>query len=372
MIIIYDSFYQKHDSGPAHPENAGRLPAIISELEKCEFAEKLKFMKPYSAAAEQIQLIHSSEYVGEIKKLSSSGGYHYLDMDTVVSKYTYECALLAAGGCFKGLDLIFGSNKKKSKVYSKNSSELRSEDILKFFALVRPPGHHAFKSMGSGFCIFNNISLAARYAKTCYDIKKIMIIDFDAHHGNGTQDFFYNDGDVFYISFHQYPHYPGTGYYNEIGSGNGKGFNLNFPFAAGTGDADYAAAFIEIIIPLAERFQPELILVSAGYDSHLDDPLSSLGLVDDSYFKIMILISFISRLFCKNRLGIILEGGYNYSATARSVAKTISGCIIDSKLGRASNIFKLKEELELNNIYEPGLEKRNTDVFNNIKKIFQI
>ena len=234
MYIVYDDFYLKHDSGPSHPENANRLIAIKEALDNWELKNKIIIEKPYPATKVQIEIVHDKNYIKKVKSLSENKSLSYLDMDTAVTEYTYDCALLAAGGCFKGLDLIFDSKAKFSK----------------FFAVIRPPGHHASRWAGSGFCIFNNMALSARYAQIKYGIKRIAIIDFDVHHGNGTQEIFYDDSSVFYISFHQYPHYPGTGYYDEIGSGRGKGFNLNFPFAPQTGDPDYLTATIDIIMPL--------------------------------------------------------------------------------------------------------------------------
>lgn len=311
MHVIYDDFYLKHNSGPGHPENAGRLEAIKKKLGDPALKGRIVIIKPRKATGEEIELIHDKNYIKEVERLSKSGGISYLDSDTAVTEHTYDCALLAAGGCFEGLDLILGKD-----------SRCRS-----FFAAIRPPGHHAFRGGGRGFCIFNNIAIGSEYAMQKYGVKRIAIIDFDAHHGNGTQDLFYDSESVMYISFHQYPHYPGTGSLDETGTGAGKGFNMNFPFAPRTGEEDYLIALRDVIIPVMEKFKPELFLVSAGYDSHLLDQLSSLNLSEESYCRIMYVISYLSSKYSGGRVGILLEGGYNYGATAKSVIKTIEGCL---------------------------------------------
>jgi acetoin utilization deacetylase AcuC-like enzyme len=355
MYVIYDDFYLKHYNGPQHPENANRLIAIKEALDRWKFKSRITIERPRIATDKEIEMVHDKDYIQKIKNLSRSGGISYLDLDTAVTEYTYDCALLAAGGCFKGLDLVFNSKNKCGR----------------FFAVIRPPGHHAFRSTGSGFCIFNNAALSARYTQARYGIKRIAIIDFDAHHGNGTQDFFYDDSNVFYISFHQYPHYPGTGNYNEIGSGKGRGFNMNFPFMPQTGDPDYLTAMIDIIIPIMERFSPELFLVSAGYDSHFLDALSSLGLVEESYYKIMYIISYLSHKHCYDRIGILLEGGYEYNATARSVLETIRGCFNKEDFPDINEGTDLEDKLKIDKNFKTQRIK-NAMVLNRIKEIFKV
>jgi acetoin utilization deacetylase AcuC-like enzyme len=355
MYVIYDDFYLKHSNGPGHPENPNRLVAIKGAIDGWDLKDRIAFGKPRPATDKEIGMVHDEDYIQEIKDLSEMGGISYLDPDTAVTEYTYDCSLLAAGGCFEGLDLIFDDSNKSHR----------------FFAVIRPPGHHAFKNHGGGFCIFNNAALSARYAQIKYGIKKIAIIDFDAHHGNGTQDFFYNDGSVFYISFHQYPHYPGTGNFSETGRGRGTGFNMNFPFMAETGDPDYVAALLDIIIPVMEKFDPELFLVSAGYDSHYLDTLSSLSLAEESYYKIMYIISYLSHKHCRDRIGILLEGGYEYNATARSVLETIRGCFENKDLPGTAGKSDLENRLEIDRDFLAGKIK-NTMVLDKVKEIFKI
>jgi acetoin utilization deacetylase AcuC-like enzyme len=355
MYFVYDDFFLKHENGPSHPENPDRLIAIMDALGKWQYHDSIEMISPEEASVDQLAMVHTGEYINMIKKLSSGGGLSFLDMDTGVNKYTYKCALLGAGGCFKGLDLIFKPDSRFNK----------------FFLAARPPGHHAFTSRGSGFCIFNNIALGTKYAQKKYGIKKIAIIDFDAHHGNGTQDVFYDDGDVFYISFHQYPHYPGSGDFNEIGDGSGKGYNMNFPFTAGTKEPDYIAAIIDIVIPVIERFAPELILVSAGYDSHLSDHMSSLGLTSVSYRKIIIAISSLAQYLCKGRVGIVLEGGYEYLSTSESVLETIYGCMDISELGDLKDKQGLEDYLMSDGCVLREKVK-NRQIIKKIKDLFDV
>jgi acetoin utilization deacetylase AcuC-like enzyme len=355
MYIIYDDFYLKHSNGPSHPENENRLIAIKEALDRWEFKDKIIFKKPSPAENSQIEMVHDRYYVQQIMDLSVKGSISYLDPDTAVTEHTYKCALLAAGGCFKGLDLIFGPGSECSS----------------FFAVIRPPGHHAFRDRGSGFCIFNNMALSARYAQKKWDVKKLVIIDFDAHHGNGTQEIFYDDCSVFYISFHQYPHYPGTGYYREVGRGRGKGFNMNFPFKSQTDDTDYLTAMMDIVIPIVDRFEPELFLVSAGYDSHLLDPLSTLNLIEESYYKIMCVISYLSCRYSKGKIGMMLEGGYDYNATAKSVLESIRGCFDKEMFTGSGGIDRLKSKLEINSDFK-NRKIDNPDVLESIKEIFKV
>ncbi len=345
MYIIYDDFYLKHDNGSSHPENAGRLISIKKSFDGWKLKSRTREVKPLEASVEQVEWVHDRDYIRKVKSLSESGTLSFLDPDTGVNQYTFKCAKLAAGGGFKGMDLVSGSDP----------------GFKKFFALIRPPGHHAFASYGSGFCIFNNIALCAKYAQNELDIKKIAIIDFDVHHGNGTQDIFYSDNNVFYISFHQYPHYPGTGSVEETGSGKGSGFNLNFPFAAGTGDPDYLISMIEIVLPLMERFKPQLLLVSAGYDSHSLDPLSSLNLTGVSYYKMALILSHLSGVYCQGRMGIFLEGGYEYGATAEGVLETMRGCLDTDGFKEPGSKDAIKDLLKIDygpespQITNPGL-----------------
>jgi len=354
MYFIYDDYYLKHENGPGHPENPERLKCIKQAVDGSRAVDRLKYIAPFKAEEKQIEMAHDCAYIKTIKNLSLKGGQYFLDMDTGVNQHTYNSALLAAGGCFKGLDLILGAGVSS-----------------KFFLACRPPGHHAFPSRGSGFCIFNNAALGAKYAREKFGMKKIAIVDFDAHHGNGTQEIFYGDGNVFYISFHQHPHYPGTGGPDETGYGKGRGFNLNLPFMPGTKEPDYIVSLIDIILPLLERFGPELIIVSAGYDSHLLDSMSSLGLVEGSYWKIMLALSAFSKWVCNGRLGIVLEGGYDCGSTADSVVSTISACLEDSITMKIKNIDDMESYFEVGNDYRRD-RVQNHLMLDELKKNFDL
>lgn len=352
MYIIYDDLFLKHFTGDFHPENSNRLSFIMDKLKESEILRSLKFESPSYPDESLLALVHSDDYIRKIRDLSQPGVFYYLDADTIVTEYTFSCAMLAAGACKKGIDIIINnckadkeshnhgikfsiSDRRKTHFPPKGGivAVLNSLSSNSFFALVRPPGHHASRNKGSGFCIFNNIAVAASYAINKYKIKRVAIIDFDVHHGNGTQDIFYNSREVFYVSVHQYPHYPGTGYYNETGAESGKGFNLNIPLTPFSEEIDYLTAFVEIIIPVLYNYEPQLILVSAGFDAHRDDLLSNINLTDDSYFKIVSLIKILACLInLKNDdfygIGMVLEGGYNYNGLWASVNKTIR--VIDS------------------------------------------
>ena len=324
MLLIYDEFYLKHDAGPSHIENPGRLFSIADAIIRDKY-NNISIFKPVAAGVDDICLVHNLQYVEKVKQLSGDGNYHNLDPDTVISKFSYECAALAAGGCITGVDYLFRKDFPLKNIVAKRGTERIKEKRMSFFALVRPPGHHAFNNRGSGFCIFNNIAIAAKYARKKNFADKIAIVDFDVHHGNGTQDIFYEDNSTLYISIHQYPHYPGTGDAGQTGAGPGEGYTLNIPMAAGTGEPEYMRAFEKIIIPRLKKFGPELVLLSAGFDAHRLDPLSSINLESGSYKKIM--EKLLSAMDKAIPFGIIFEGGYNHLATAESVICTIDALL---------------------------------------------
>ncbi len=343
MYIIYDPLFLKHDPGAMHPETSSRLTSILDSLKDLEEKNIITITLPGEADPDIAALVHTRGYIDTVKNFSKNGGYSYIDGDTVVSEHTYSSAMLAATGAARGIDLVF--DDQGPNVY---------------FAMVRPPGHHAFKDHGGGFCIFNNVAVAASYALERYGLERVAIIDFDGHHGNGTQDIFYRSEQVFFISLHQYPHYPGTGYYDQTGDGRGRGYNLNIPFPPDTGGESYIAAFSQLILPLLEKYEPQLILVSAGYDSHSSDELTSLGLSTSSYLKIMYLISSLSLKYCQGRMGIVLEGGYNTGILGPCVRKTILG----------SPPYAKKHAVEIENIMEAGRQKGQKGLLQDIKSVW--
>jgi len=297
--LIYHPIYLQHDTGPGHPERPSRLQSILRKLRKTGLIDKLRRVEPPPASIEEITLVHPKDYVSDIEKICKKGLVN-LDSDTVASADSFEAALFAAGAVIKAIDLVL------------------NKEIDNAFCLVRPPGHHARASQAMGFCIFNNIAIGARYIQKRYKLNRILIIDWDVHHGNGTEEIFYQDREVFYISLHQYPHYPGTGAEGSRGEGKGKGFNLNIPMQAGSGDAEYIKAFQEIVIPKVKDFKPEFILISSGFDGHRDDPLSSINLTEDGYRQMTILIKEMASIYSENRIVSVLEGGYNLFSLANS------------------------------------------------------
>ena len=252
--LIYDSVYLEHDTGN-HVENAQRLVATMSLLEETHLKDNLILLPPRAATVDEISAVHAKEYISSIQSQAEKGG-GWLDADTVMSSGSYQAAIYAAGGALTAVEAVM------------------NRQVDNAFALVRPPGHHATCWQAMGFCLFNNIAIAAKYALANYDIERVLIIDFDVHHGNGTQDTFYADPHVLYFSTHQHPFYPGTGSTSETGARGGEGFTVNVPMLAGWGDEEYQIVFEDILTPAAERFQPQLILVSAGYDAHWSDSIA--------------------------------------------------------------------------------------------------
>ncbi len=301
--LIYHEDYLKHDTGLGHPERKERLIAIIEHLKKSDLNEKIEWISPElkSDVEKWILKVHSPRHL-EFVKSSILSGVRLLDFgDTYVSKDSLDSALLAVSGVIDGVDKIF------------------KEGFDKIFCAVRPPGHHAESERVMGFCIFNNVAVAAKYAQETYGIEKIAIIDWDVHHGNGTQEIFYEDPTVFYISLHQYPFYPGTGSREEKGTGKGYGFTLNFPMPAGSDDEDYLKIFGNEIVPTLEKFQPELIIISAGFDAHRDDPLAGMSLTENAFKMMTNLTNEVAVKFSNGKVLSVLEGGYNLDALARSV-----------------------------------------------------
>ena len=226
-----------------------------------------------------------------------------LDLDTPLCSDTCDTALLAAGGVLKAVDAVMGA----------------SDNLKHVFALIRPPGHHATSMRGMGFCIYNNVAIAAEYLKRRYGLKRILIVDWDVHHGNGTQDVFFADPSVLYFSTHQYPHYPGTGWLDEVGRGEGRGFTVNVPLPIGTDDAGYLYALNAILVPIAMEFSPEFVLVSAGFDAHAADPLASMNVTSSGFGVFTDLVLEIARKKSQSRVVMALEGGYNLDALAESI-----------------------------------------------------
>ena len=285
ISVVYSDKFLEHDNFN-HPENSERLISIMRDLKKSEIFEKIKIVSPEPADEEKILEIHSKEMVENVKRLSETGGW--VDMDTYVCPGSYEIARLAAGGVVM------------------LASKVVSGEFDAGFALVRPPGHHATRNRSMGFCLINNVALAAHIISK--ENRRVLIFDHDVHHGNGTQDIFYESDRVMYQSFHLSPHYPGTGDIDEVGRDGGEGYTINLPLPRGAGDKTIMDAMDEIFLPVAEQFKPDLIIVSSGFDSHYQDALGGLRLSAESFYRIIEKLRSVQpKIVCS------LEGGYNLS-----------------------------------------------------------
>jgi len=297
--FIYHPLYLRHETDP-HPETPRRLEAITSKVQASDIRPHLLFTEPGNATREQIQSNHDAKYI-EMLKTACEAGTRQLDADTVISRKSYDAAVLAAGAGLTAVDLVVDG---------------KADNV---FCAVRPPGHHAEHNRAMGFCLFNNVAIAARYAIREKGLNRVFIFDWDVHHGNGTQHSFYTDPSVFYCSVHQYPFYPGTGAADETGTGDGLGTNLNFPLRAYCGDDVYLDIVENKLIPQMFRFKPDLIIISAGFDAHEDDPLANMNVSTEGYGKMTQLISKAAGEICGGRLISMLEGGYNLQALSDSV-----------------------------------------------------
>jgi acetoin utilization deacetylase AcuC-like enzyme len=299
--FLYDEIFLKHETPPGHPESPQRLVAILNTLQNSDIWDKLIRIRPRRADEEDVLKVHTKDYFDKMRTFTG-----FYDADTYVSEHSFEAAMFAAGAVIEAID---GCQKG---------------EIERAFCAVRPPGHHAEANAAMGFCIFNNVAIGARYAQKV-GYKKVFIVDFDVHHGNGTQHIFEEDNTVFYFSTHQYPHYPGTGTDSERGRGKGEGFTYNIPMHYGSGDKDYFYAYRDILPRLIKNFRPDIILASAGYDVHLRDPLSGINITNEGVRSIVrgILLRSTPAYFPSVPYVFVLEGGYNLQALVESVLATV-------------------------------------------------
>jgi len=300
-----EKIYFEHIMSPEHPESPKRLAVIKKVLESYDYPEKLRKISARLATEEEVLLIHVKEYYDRIAQ--TKGREVYLDPDTSTSAKSFEAALYAAGGVLSLIDAVF------------------NKEIENGFAFVRPPGHHAEKDKAMGFCLFNNVAIGAAYALKKYNLNRILILDFDLHHGNGTQQAFYNSDKVMYISTHQYPYYPGTGSFAEVGEGKGEGYNLNFPLSAGADDEFYNNIYAKIILPIARKYKPELVLVSAGFDIYYQDPLGGMKVTEKGFLELTQLIMDMASRNSQKRAVFTLEGGYNLEGIKGGVKACLDG-----------------------------------------------
>jgi acetoin utilization deacetylase AcuC-like enzyme len=306
---VYDPIYLEHKTG-AHPESEHRLEAIISDLDWKGIRSQLKRIPARPATMEELTTVHQASYISKVEEMANSGG-GWWDSDTRISEGSYKAALYAAGGSIAAVEAVM------------------KKEVPCAYAMIRPPGHHATAANAMGFCIFNNVAVAAKYALNKFQLGRILILDFDVHHGNGTQDAFANNPYVLYISMHQYPLFPGTGHLEEVDPnppkvGENHGTAINIPLPAGCRDREYKQVFEEIVLPAAYRFKPELILVSAGYDGHWADEMSNMRLTLDGYYYITRVIKKLAEDVCQGKCVYCLEGGYNMQVLTNAINFTFN------------------------------------------------
>jgi acetoin utilization deacetylase AcuC-like enzyme len=302
--IVNDDKYLLHDT-KAHPECKERLTAMKENLVQLGLWEECKLISPSLAAEEIVSIVHPMDYLNHIKEISLAGGGR-LDPDTVVSSRSYEIALLAAGGTIAAVEQVVKGM------------------LQNCFVMARPPGHHAETEKGMGFCLLNNVAIGARYAQQQLGLEKILIVDWDAHHGNGTEKIFYHDPSVLYFSTHQSPLYPGTGFIKSSGEEKGIGYNVNVPVPRGTGDQAFNYIFSKLLVPIIEQYRPELIMISAGFDGYYLDPLAGLELTCTGFKQITNQLLEASEKVCQGRVVACLEGGYSLPDVGRPVAAMVA------------------------------------------------
>ncbi len=296
--IVYHPDYLLHVPPFEHPESPERLLAIMDRLESRKLLEKMAPITPEYADEGDVLAVHDRKYLNRLEMACRRGDLTLDSGDTYLNRHSYNVALLSAGGAIAG-----------AKAVAEGAAE-------RAFCAIRPPGHHASRDIGMGFCLLNNVAIAAKYLQARHDVGKVLIVDWDVHHGNGTQNVFLEDPSVFFFSIHEHPTfiYPGTGRRWEIGKGKGEGTTLNVPMSPGSGDEEYRVAFEQTLLPAAERFRPEFILVSAGFDGHADDPLADIRLTYEGYRFMTRAVVGMAERFCGGKLVSVLEGGYEISS----------------------------------------------------------
>lgn len=310
--IIKDDRYMDHVADEYHPESHRRLEVLYKMLQDPDMSGKFLQVEPRMATQGELELIHVPGYI-QLVASTANRSYTMLDPDTYACAKSYETAKLAAGGVLKAVDKVLGG------------------ELDNAFALIRPPGHHAESNRAMGFCLFNNVAIAAGYAIKTHKLKKALIIDWDLHHGNGTQHSFYERADILYFSTHQFPYYPGTGNIHETGSGAGKGFTVNVPLSQGPGDAEYMQVFEEILEPIAVEFNPDIIFVSAGFDIYYRDPLGGMQVTPQGFSNLARIVLEFAQATCKGKVIFVLEGGYHLDGlrdSVKEVLQTMRGDIL--------------------------------------------
>ncbi|HQP99253.1 MAG TPA: histone deacetylase [bacterium] len=303
--FVYDPIYLKHLTGPGHPERPERLKAIVEHLERTGLKTQLLSVDPNPNVSKWIADVHTEGYVRHVEQLCADGATSLDTGDTAICADSYRVACAAVGGVLAAVDAVMEGRARNA------------------FCAVRPPGHHATPTRGMGFCVFNNVAIAARYVQRQHGAERVLIVDWDVHHGNGTQETFYRDPTVLYFSTHQYPFYPGTGSAKESGEGPGEGTTVNVPLPAHTSEEEIIRVYRETLVPAAMQFKPDFVLISAGFDAHRDDLLGSLEMTEDGFATLTRIVKQIAEQCCQGRIVSVLEGGYTLDALSRSVESHI-------------------------------------------------
>jgi len=349
--VVYSPKYLRHETGLHHPEVPSRLRVIKRELNKSGILEnkRCSLVEPEIASIKDLERIHDTNYIERIRHVCGRGGGLLDARDTVVCSESYDVALLAAGGAVKAADMVMTGKYRNS------------------FAVVRPPGHHAGPKYPMGFCVFNNVAVATSHLLENFSLDRVLILDIDAHHGNGTQEIFYKNNKVLYISMHEDPsEFPLTGFADEVGKGEGLGYTVNVPLPYGTGDRIYLSTFNEIVVPIVNQYNPQFILVSTGFDNHYADPVGNMNISALSYTKIFDAILEAASKFCQGKLVAVLEGGYSL----RFLGKL--ACAVTAKMAEIPYSFKDKPHCENQKIRKQAEKmivqiKKNQSFFWNLK-----
>ena len=333
--IVLDKLYVDHDNGMGHPESQERILAIVDMLKFTKLFDEVVRIEPRDATKEEITLVHTPEHYDNIASTKGRPKV-FLDADTSTCPVSFDAALRAAGGMISAIDSVL------------------SGEVDRAFPLVRPPGHHAEADRAMGFCLFNNVAVGAAYLTEVKGLERVLVIDWDIHHGNGTQHIFYDTSKVLYFSTHQYPFYPGTGAAEEVGSGEGKGYTVNVPMEPGMGDDEFIRIFEEILKPIIDQYKPEFILVSAGFDIYFEDPLGGMKVSPEGFAKLTRLLTDEADKICDGKIVFLLEGGYN-----------LDGLWISTKEVIEELLDKKKTE------YKLSVSETNADsLIDKIKKIY--
>ena len=322
LLVVKDQRFSQHLEGVFHLETPKRLLAFETVMQHLSLAGKWAEVVPRPATSHEIAWVHSAEYIRQVEQTSGKMLSSF-DFDTQATAHSYDTALLAVGGVFTLLDNIQNGKTKRG------------------FAFVRPPGHHAERDRAMGFCIFNNVALGARYLKERYGVKRTMIVDIDAHHGNGIQAAFYDSHEVLYVSMHQFPGFPGTGKLGEVGTGKGEGFTVNIPLGKGRGDGDFARIVRHLVYPLAREYRPEIMLIPCGFDLYLYDRLAGMRCTPEGYALLTRLLIETAETVCRGRIAFIAEGGYSLKGIRDCGLRILEEiCNVSTLNGKASGKIK--------------------------------